>query len=236
MKKNSILFALILASTLSYSQLERGRSMAAAAINFNNSSGKNYIENESIGAEFERFGIGGYLVAGNFVRDNLLIGLGANYNFNNQNTTNYAYLPDYQTNSREYRHTIMPNVFCRFYKLLGNSKFAVFGQANAGYSLMVSETEYSSTQQGATEPQKTKSINHAIQVSLTPGITYFFTNKFAVECAFGHLGFGSGWSKIMNNEGQVTRTEKSTGFNSTMIVSLSTIHVGFSFYFGKPKV
>ncbi|PSL49043.1 outer membrane protein with beta-barrel domain [Chitinophaga niastensis] len=75
-------------------------------------------------------------------------------------------------------YDITPGVFVRNYHMIGQSKFAFFAEANAGYRFG----------QKKVADTKTDTYN-GFSVNVLPGITYFVTKHFMVEGAFGGLSY-----------------------------------------------
>lgn len=73
---------------------------------------------------------------------------------------------------------ITPGIFARNYHMLGDSKFAFFAEANAGY--LFGNDKVDGT--------KTNTYN-GVDVRVLPGITYFVSKRFMVEGAFGGLSY-----------------------------------------------
>ncbi|RFS24030.1 hypothetical protein DVR12_09105 [Chitinophaga silvatica] len=73
---------------------------------------------------------------------------------------------------------ITPGIFARNYHMLGQSKFAFFAEANAGYNFGNKKVDGT----------KTTTYNGA-SVRVLPGITYFVSKHFMLEGAFGGLNY-----------------------------------------------
>ncbi|MFY0253255.1 outer membrane beta-barrel protein [Chitinophaga sp. 30R24] len=73
---------------------------------------------------------------------------------------------------------ITPGVFARNYHMIGQSKFAFFAEANAGYHFGNDKADGT----------KTNTYN-GFAVNVLPGITYFVTKHFMLEGAFGGLSY-----------------------------------------------
>jgi len=75
-------------------------------------------------------------------------------------------------------YDITPGIFVRNYHMIGESKFAFFAEANAGYHFG----------QKKVADTKTDTYN-GFSVNVLPGITYFVTKHFMLEGAFGGLSY-----------------------------------------------
>lgn len=93
-------------------------------------------------------------------------------------------------------YLITPGIFARNYHMIGESKFAFFAEANAGYS-------FGSTKH---DGDKTNTLN-GFSVNVLPGITYFVTKHFMVEGAFGGLSYNYTQNK-QESTGIKTNTSK----------------------------
>ncbi|MCW3462167.1 outer membrane beta-barrel protein [Chitinophaga nivalis] len=82
-------------------------------------------------------------------------------------------------------YDITPGVFVRNYHMIGESKFAFFAEANAGYRFG----------QRKVADVKTNTYN-GFNVNVLPGITYFVTKNFMIEGAFGGLSYSYEQDKI----------------------------------------
>ncbi|MBO9731818.1 MAG: outer membrane beta-barrel protein [Chitinophaga sp.] len=91
---------------------------------------------------------------------------------------------------------ITPGVFVRNYHMIGQSKFAFFAEANAGY-------HFGNTK---LNDNKVSTVN-GFSVNVLPGITYFVTKHFMVEGAFGGLSYGYDQTKL-EATGAKTNTSK----------------------------
>ncbi|CAL1520853.1 outer membrane beta-barrel protein [Chitinophaga sp. MM2321] len=102
---------------------------------------------------------------------------------------------------------ITPGLFVRNYHMLGESKFAFFAEANAGYSF------------GNTKVADNKiSSFNGFNVNVLPGITYFVTKHFMIEGSFGSLSYAYNQNKL-EATGAKTNTS-SFDFNFTKQLNL----------------
>lgn len=102
---------------------------------------------------------------------------------------------------------ITPGIFARNYHMIGQSKFAFFAEANAGYGF------------GNTKVDGNKTESYTgFNVNVLPGITYFVTKHFMIEGAFGGLGYAYTQHKA---EGTGVKTNVSNfDFNFTKQLNL----------------
>lgn len=121
--------------------------------------------------------------------------------------------------------------FSRYYKMIGTSRFAVFGELAATYGSGKSKNTYEPN--GVSYPETSGPKFSSFNVVIRPGLTYFFTKTIAAEAFFGNVGYF-----YTKNEGGQNNSSSSTysGFNSRLNFSLSNISLGINFYFGGKKV
>lgn len=73
---------------------------------------------------------------------------------------------------------IAPGVFVRNYHMIGSSKFAFFGEAQASY--LFGQTKHDGNKTGT---------SNGFEVAVKPGIGYFVTKRFMIEGAFGGVSY-----------------------------------------------
>lgn len=73
---------------------------------------------------------------------------------------------------------IMPGVFARNYHMIGNTSFAFYAEANAGYGFG----------QKKVDSEKTNKLQ-GFEANVLPGISYFVTKKLVLEAAFGGIRY-----------------------------------------------
>jgi hypothetical protein len=94
-------------------------------------------------------------------------------------------------------YTVTPGIFARNYYMLGQSKFAFFAEANAGYHF------------GGEKVKDVKTATYnGFTVNVLPGISYFVTKHFMIEGAFGGLSYNYDQKKT-EATGAKTNTSKS---------------------------
>lgn len=97
-------------------------------------------------------------------------------------------------------YRITPGIFARNYHMLGQSKFAFFAEANAGYRF------------GSDKYDGTKITTYnGFSVNVLPGITYFVSKHFMLEGAFGGLSYN--YSQAKTEATGVKKNTSSFGFD-----------------------
>lgn len=102
---------------------------------------------------------------------------------------------------------ITPGIFVRNYHMIGESKFAFFAEANAGYG-------FGNTKVGDTKTEK----YNGFAVNVLPGITYFVTKHFMIEGAFGGLSYN--YVQTTNQLTDVKHNSSNFDFNFTKQLNL----------------
>ena len=123
-----------------------------------------------------------------------------------------------------YRHVetssvVTPGLFARGYFPF-SEKFAAF--VEGGYGLGFGNTKTTTYPEPGTSPvQSSEGTSKTNTVRLTAGITYFITNRFALECSPGVIT----WRNINPNSGESTKV-----FNTA--IGLKNLTFGFVFFLG----
>lgn len=107
------------------------------------------------------------------------------------------------TTTKTSYHVVAPGVFVRNYHMLGESKVAIFGEANVSYGFGSSKTESTKTGSG-----------NVLEANVVPGITYFVTKRFMLEGVFGGITYRNETSKP-EPAGEPKRTISTFDFSFT---------------------
>ncbi|MBC9933714.1 outer membrane beta-barrel protein [Chitinophaga qingshengii] len=169
MKKLIVMAAVVLFGTqVAKAQLSKGDVILGGNVNVKTTSAKvKDTDNKTTNTSFGVSPKVGYALNSNWV-----IGVFAETQFGNKKVTTAT--GDVKTKTLD----ITPGVFVRNYHMIGQSKFAFFAEANAGYGFGNTKVE----------GDKTESYT-GFNVNVLPGITYFVTKHFMIEGAFGGLGY-----------------------------------------------
>lgn len=157
------------------------------------------------------FGIGEQ--NGFFVANNLSIGTVVNYDF--RYSRDFVYIdPSGETGKRvQTIHSPAIGFALRYYKMF-TPRFGFFGEFVPTVGVNISNEKIT----GVNFPtnQTSRSIN--LDISITPNLVYFVTNKFAIEAGFGRLGY--------------SYTFGSPSHSASLGVT-PRLNLGMSFYLGK---
>ncbi|KAA9331282.1 outer membrane beta-barrel protein [Hymenobacter busanensis] len=173
--------------------------------------------------------------AGYFLADNLMLGLGLDYQKNHATAPVYvasltgdiSKLMDLEAKSRYL--AVGPVV--RYYHFLGENA-AFYGQAGAGYRTGKAEDEYllsANPNAMGTETRRTESSGFYGQLS--PGFVYFPVSKLGLEVSLRGLSFDK-----MSSESTSTTGAKSPKASSSLFdagIGLNDLRFGAAFYFGR---
>lgn len=163
---------------------------------------------------------------GKLLNDRLMIGPQIGYGqFQQEQEQNQQGISTKST-SKDSRYTI--GVFSRYYRKIGESRFAAFGQAAALYTLANSHIVQRSTYPGTNTFSQRYFIN-SFKLSLNAGITYFVTPKIGIETYFGDVGYTYSSRKVQNGRHKTYQTTTSS-FNSALSLSVQQIFIGVNFY------
>ncbi|SKA19088.1 Outer membrane protein beta-barrel domain-containing protein [Chitinophaga eiseniae] len=195
MKKLIVMAAVALFGTqVAKAQLSKGDVILGGNVNVKTTSAK--VKDSDAKATSTTFGVSPKV--GVALNSNWVIGVFAQTQFGSSKDVNKV-----KTKTLD----ITPGVFVRNYHMIGQSKFAFFAEANAGYGFGNTKVA----------DKKTESYN-GFNVNVLPGITYFVTKNFMIEGAFGGLGYTYAQNK---NEATGVKTNVSDfEFNFTKQLNL----------------
>lgn len=235
------LFLFLTATTLTFlapAQINKGRMMLGGSFNIQNNS--NTSKDSLSGGFYDQNSISKStnvaLRYGYFIADGFMVGVFGglgNSSFNTKNTYNVpGSVPNPNPEqSKNTSNLFSAGVFTRYYKMIGQSKFAVFGELAASAGKGKSKITYESN--GVALPkQGSEGTSTAFSAIIRPGLTYFFTNKIAAEASFGNFGYSRSKNDYKDSDGSFMRSQTSSGFTSNLNFSLSNISLGINFYFG----
>lgn len=185
MKKLIVLAAVALFGTqVAKAQFSKGDVILGGNLNVSTSSSKEKDKDDSKNTN-TTFGISPKV--GMALNSNWVVGIFAKSAFGSRKSA-----ADVKTKTLD----ITPGLFVRNYHMIGESKFAFFAEANAGY-------HFGNTK---VDGDKINTVN-GFEVNVLPGITYFVTKHFLVEGAFGGLTYGYDQNKL---ESTGTKTNTSS--------------------------
>lgn len=220
-----------------FAQLSEGRSMIGGSFSFSkNQTNDNDTSYNKYTQVNKRNNFNGSLNYGYFIKDNLMLGAFGSYG-SNTNSSNMNYIhpnSGYYRSSNTYRSILFSGgLFLRYYKMLGNSKFALFANLSSSFGggNYTQYIVYKNSVVNDTITTDTKGKISSLRIAINPGLVYFLTKNIAIETSFGGLGYDWGITKNYARDVFIGDS-KSSGFNSNLSVSLSSIFLGVNFYFG----
>lgn len=175
MKKMIVMAVLGLVGTqFAKAQVQKGDFLVGGNVGVNSTTQK--IDGSDDKTTATRFNISpkvGYALS-----DKWMVGVFVGAGFSNEKEEDGA------TTVKEKTHMITPGVFVRNYHMLGESKVAIFGEANVAYGF------------GSTKVEDTKTASgNILEANVVPGITYFVTKRFMLEGVFGGITYRNETSK-----------------------------------------
>lgn len=222
MKKGILSLVLLGAAFSAQAQISAGTTLLSGSIGYTQSENKTenaYLDQKSKTQVFNFTPTIGY-----FVAENLAVGVNLDFESTRTKGTDYYYYgspylsqfpASYKFNNKT--RTINAGLFARYYKFVGE-KVAFFGQAGAGYS------NFYSNQKDGDRPQ-------GFYGNILPGVTFFPTNKFALELTARGLSYSRVSAKVgATNNGEDVKAIQN-GFD--LGFGLQDLRVGASFYLGR---
>lgn len=212
-------------ASLSYGQINKGDIFAGGNLNFNFANGEYKPTSPSSfnvqNRTNNRFSFGINVKTGKFISDHLAIGIVAGVNHSNS-----IMKEDFQNSSSEAKTNVTGftiNGFTRSIKQLTifDQQLYLFGDLGVGYSKENSKTERTTNN----NTTATSGIVDRIGASITPGVGYFVSNRFALETTFGALSY------VYDQRKQYNSTTKNHNMNLNL--RLSSLTFGAIYFFGK---
>ncbi|GAB5526860.1 MAG: hypothetical protein Roseis2KO_47320 [Roseivirga sp.] len=192
MRKTLLLTSLFLLFNSAFSQIEKGAIQAGGSVRINYEDNQNSRENS---------GFGFFPRAAYFINDQL--SLGARFSVEYARATNGT--------SVEKGRWFGYGIYARLHKP-ASEKLFFFMQSSASLQSGTSERE---------DPAQKFSSNR-LNISITPGLTYFMTQKLGME-----LTFGSIYYRRSEDDYSGPSTRNAVGFD----LGLNSISLGASWYF-----
>ena len=237
MKTILLITAVLLFSFKSNAQLAKGRMLFGGNINYNQNKNDNNDASNINKQTNNSSSFGLQLRYGCFVTNNIAVGLFGGY----QNVTNKNEDSNIQSQSssnssitKNTSNTYSGGLFTRYYKMIGQSKFAMFGQLSFGYGAgaATQSNSYSNYYNNiliGSNIQDKNSKTTSYTAALAPGIVYFINNKFGIETIFGNISYSAQQTKNYNQSIYLSESKSS---NSSVSLNLGSISVGVYYYFG----
>jgi hypothetical protein len=236
MKKIIFLIVIVVTCSRAKAQIAKGTMMLGSSfsiysqnqrdINTDTNRNTNTYDNKSTNINID-------LRYGYFVNDHVMLGIFAGYGINQtrgkQVYDNYNNPSNNSNqNNASNNHTISGGIFARYYKMLGSSRFGIYGQVSCSYGGGKTKSNSAFTGPLAQVSNETHGDHTQFSTYINPGIVYFINNRFAIETSFGSAGYYARRTKTYNGN---IKTEGTSGaFNASL--ALQSLNFGFNFYFG----
>lgn len=162
-----------------YSQTSKGSQFIGGGLSFSNIIYKYEGDYKNVETEYNVSPAYGY-----FINDNLAFGLAVGYNYNKHKYTDYE---DNETTTSTY-NTLKLSPFFGYYNKL-NDKTWLLVHLNFAYGFGNQKNEGVSNKYNITY----------LGAGISPGISYFFTNRIGLECTIGLLSYSN--SSVKNKSG-----------------------------------
>jgi hypothetical protein len=155
---------------------------------------------------------------GDFIADNVVLGLGAMYTYSNSKNTQESDTTSYTNQTTSHRLQFAP--YLGYYIQLSD-KFYFSITGSMGYQFTLA---YHRTGTNLADDKEDKS--YELRAALMPGITYFIHKKFALQASVGSIYYAYTHGKDFTNSYSDTN-EGGLNFN------LSTISLGVQYFLVK---
>ncbi len=234
MKKILLLTTFAALTCSGFAQLAKGRQMIGGNFNYNYNSRSN---RDTSGNRPQQTSKNTYFTGtlryGYFITDQIVVGITGFYSqgAGNGQTLSIDQGQSYQSNFNQLTNAYSAGVFSRYYKMLGKSRFAVFGNLTATYGMGYTKNKNTYSQSSGSGSDEYIQSTSTYSLGFSPGITYFVNNRIGLETYFGNLGFNS--QKYENSRnGKKMQEGTNSNINSNLNFSFSSLFVGLNFYFG----
>ncbi len=204
-------------SIAAHSQISKGSMYLGVGLNFSSTSSEQPAAFGN-GLKSSRSDLTVGPTAGYFIKDNVALGLTIGYSYSSTKNvySNYSSLTT--------GNTVSFSPYTRYYFNLGK-KTAIFTQFSAGYAYGGTSTR----DHGSLIGNSNTSI---ISASILPGLSYFLSNKCALEATIGSMGYSFSQSNYTPTVSP-DNVQKTTSSSFSSSISTSTIHLGFKYFIRK---
>jgi hypothetical protein len=218
MKKLFTIAILGLLSTGAFAQTSQGTKVVSGSIHFrsyteDDKEQGNYISDYS--SLYFSFASG----VGYFLKDNLQVGLSAGYNYQKVENIHDNEFSDYTSTDKNNTYSLSPYLK-KYFPL--SEKVALSTMLSAGLDIGRRKYETESHY-----PSTSESRSSGYFANLTPGVTFFPSERIGMSASFGNLGYYHSTSKVENNDSKIIRKSKTFDLD----LSSSTFGIGFGYYF-----
>lgn len=210
-------FALTMAH-VSFAQINKGALLVGAGINFNHSN------NTSLNAGSQNYDVKNtsfslYPSVGYFTNDNFMIGMGLGYSYSGlKDDSNDPNSTPYINNRNEF--SVNPYVR-KYIEISEKLYFRLGASASAGMG---------SVKRGETAGELKKAMDiFSLGVSISPGLTYFLTPKWALYAQYGNVYYAYEHNKIYStNNSEFDRESDQNRFGASL--SLNSFGLGIQYF------
>lgn len=234
MKKLFLISAMAL-GLCAQAQIGKGRMMLGGSFNYGQNNNRS---NDSMGVltqQNKNESFTGSLKYGYFVTDHVMVGVVGSYRQNNV-VQKSVYSPSFETRTNSNTHNFSGGLFARYYKMIGKSRFAVYGELSSVYGGGMGEQKNVTVNNSVETQNAGAKINESFfSAGVNPGVVFFMTKYVAIESSFGYLGYNFRNTKMYDNNSRLISNNDNSGFNTQLAFSLSSLALGVNFYFGGPK-
>jgi hypothetical protein len=180
MKKIILVLIPLILSTVSMAQINKGALLYEGTVAFYvNNSGSEYSQSISPQEQnYTQFSFSPKV--GLFTSGTFLLGIGLSYEFQKSENTSSTFGPNQTSTTKS--NVFLLNPYVRKYIKLGDKLFfTITGNSFAGFGKASNELKYDGND------LDTKSDILDLRLNVTPGLTYFLTNQWAITANFGQL-------------------------------------------------
>ena len=217
MKKSILILLIFCASAaLGLAQINKGSIFAGLDLNLSSTQTQNsFSQSSSSNTSASQTSVLLMPGLGYFISEDLVVGISFGYSGN--------YTQDLINHVTESNAGLNFSPFVRNYFNIGE-KAALFTQFNIGY------TTTWGTKGNIIGPSD-QSNGYILGVSISPGLSYFISDKFELEAAIALLGYTNTSNKTIPGSGADTQTYQNSNFQLNL--TMSAINFGFKYYLRK---
>ena len=211
MKTLTTLFIFLLTINVASAQIASGTALITGNINFRGAT----TESDLSPGDLEETNLGLILGAGYFVGENFALGLNVGYEMRESNAFISSFPDPIEQTTKTSLFTVGP--FARYYHMF-DDRAGLFGELNAAFGF------------GERTVQEEPNVEISrLEAALRPGLTFFISDKWAVEGKFGYLGYRAETEEFTTPIQDIVTT------TSEFIVSFNftTLNLGVAIYPGR---
>jgi hypothetical protein len=212
MKTLSTLSLFLFFVTMASAQINAGSALITGTVSYSMTT----VDSDLSPGETEETNLFLQLTSGYFVGENFVLGLNVGYSMSESSSFVSVIAPEKRVTETNLV-TIGP--FARYYYMF-DEKAGFFGQADIGFGF------------GKRQVEEEPGVDISrIEGVLRPGMTYFFSEKWAVEGKFGYIGYSQNKEEYTTADQnfEVTTSNLQVSFNFT------TLSFGLAFYPGRNR-